>query len=209
MAVDADLDAVFFLSKMDYLDQKPCLLFKENQRNGIDNDILNKSSFVLTRSNKESSYILNALEKKNDSSTEVVLYKKINPTRYIVYLQSKGPFWLVFGDSFDCHWKAYIKEIRDIPNIRPSWLDYSNILSTFKYRGGTQISAKNHYIVNGYANAWHVDSPNPETQAGEALYQVILEHDTQKMVEIGLFIFVFSLAGCMFYFLFFAKIYRR
>ncbi|MBI4683833.1 MAG: hypothetical protein HY755_01390 [Nitrospirae bacterium] len=40
-------------------------------------------------------------------------FRKINPTRYIVDVKSaKGPFTLVFSESFHEGWKAFIRPVQ-------------------------------------------------------------------------------------------------
>jgi hypothetical protein len=56
---------------------------------------------------------------------------ELSPTGYIAHLESKGPFVLVFLESYDKHWKAYIN--------------------------GHLVPETNHYKVNAFANGWLIN----------------------------------------------------
>jgi hypothetical protein len=64
-----------------------------------------------------------------DSTTSGLAYEKLLPTSYVVKVDSQGPFFLVFGESYDPGWSA-----------RADGLD---ILQ--------------HFVANGYANGWYVN----------------------------------------------------
>ena len=107
-------------------------------------------------------------------------FKKINPTRYIVDVHgAKGPFTLVFSESFHKGWKAYIRRStisqQSIVESRESRVDsresavktgdhrlktnnepWSALWSAWKDRGN-RVEIKDHFVVNGYANGWIVD----------------------------------------------------
>jgi len=56
-------------------------------------------------------------------------YNNINPTEYAVEVNSQKPFFLVFSESYDPQWEAYVN--------------------------GEKISQ--HFVANGYANSWYVN----------------------------------------------------
>ena len=58
-------------------------------------------------------------------------YTKINPTQYIVSVNTSQPFFLVFSESFDKGWVATIN--------------------------GQQVPSNYHFTINGYANGWYIN----------------------------------------------------
>jgi len=58
-------------------------------------------------------------------------YEKINPTKYIVQVNSSEPFFLVFSESYHKDWVAYIN--------------------------GQKMPNQYHFMANGFANAWFVN----------------------------------------------------
>lgn len=73
-------------------------------------------------------------EKRSSSPLPSVHSKKVNPTRYEVDIENaRSPFWLVFNETFNSGWKAYIRKEEET----------------------------NHLRLNGFANGWWVDvNPN-------------------------------------------------
>jgi len=67
-------------------------------------------------------------KERNLISTE---FKKVNPTKYIVDVDAKKPFTLVFSESYHPKWKAFID--------------------------GKAIPDDKHFVVNGYANGFMID----------------------------------------------------
>ena len=111
--------------------------------------------------------------------------KKINPTRYIIKSDIGSPFLLVFSESFNKLWRAYCKVL---PVEKKGALRDRSIELT------------RHYIVNGYANGWWVDtaelkSLNPDAKS----FEIILEYEPQKLFKTGLMISLVTLALCIAY----------
>ncbi len=68
---------------------------------------------------------------QNHANETSIIYEKIQPTQYIVHVNSSKPFYLVFSESFDSGWVATIN--------------------------GQQIPDQDHFTANGYANGWYID----------------------------------------------------
>jgi len=66
----------------------------------------------------------------NIKSSSSIVYEKINPTEYIVHVNSSKTFSLIFTETYDPGWAAYL--------------------------GGNEVS--NHFIANGFANGWYINS---------------------------------------------------
>lgn len=123
--------------------------------------------------------------------TPKVEFKKINPTRYVVNVKgAKGPFTLVFSESFHEGWKGYVRPLT--VKTEP----WSALLSAWKDRGN-RIEIKDHFTVNGYANGWIVPA-GKELEAGED-FEIVLEFKPQRLFEVGLLISGITLLGCVGY----------
>ncbi|MCD6334692.1 MAG: hypothetical protein J7M27_05100, partial [Candidatus Latescibacteria bacterium] len=166
--------------------------------------------------------------------TARVRFRKINPTRYQAFVKADKPFELVFSESFHRGWKAYTKPIspeksewawsvadttEDGAQIlsdegKPGW---SAVLSAFGDRG-KRTEIETHYVVNGYANGWHVEPGKVEGQRSEVggqgagltthhspltthqrEFEIVLEYKPQRLFEIGVLISVLTLVGCIGY----------
>lgn len=63
---------------------------------------------------------------------ENFVWTELSPTSYVAHVESKGPFVLVFLESYDEHWKVSVN--------------------------GNSVSETNHQEVNAFANGWLVNS---------------------------------------------------
>jgi len=68
---------------------------------------------------------------RNESVREINVEKE-NPTYYKLNVDSTTPFFLIFGESYNDKWKAFVNDKYEIPN------EY-------------------HFVANGFANAWYVN----------------------------------------------------
>lgn len=103
-----------------------------------------------------------------------ISYERRDSTGYSIHVKTAEPFYLVFSDSFDAGWKAYVNDEGDTTN----WIDalYQK-----------PVSEENHLLVNGYANAWYVD------KTGE--YDITLYFVPQSFFCVGVVVSVLSLFG--------------
>lgn len=103
---------------------------------------------------------------KNTPSS--ISFNKINSTKYVAHIQgAKDAFLLIFSELFDSNWKAHIVDngvkVNEIP-FAQQWR--KNV-----------VSENNHFLVNGYANAWWID------KVGD--FGVVLEYEPQRLLNIG------------------------
>ena len=120
-----------------------------------------------------------------------VEFRKINPTRYRVQVKTRKSFWLVFSESFHSGWRAYIRQSSGVRGQGINF-EWSAVLSALRDWGG-RIEIKEHYPVNGYANAWWVP-------AGE--FEMIIEYTPQRWLEIRITVCLIILVGAIGYFAF-------
>ena len=60
-----------------------------------------------------------------------ITVEKINPTKYVIHVDTSQPFFLVFSESYHKNWVAYTN--------------------------GEQVPGERHFVANGYANAWFIN----------------------------------------------------
>jgi hypothetical protein len=65
------------------------------------------------------------------------IFEEIDPTRYIVQVNASQPFFLVFSESYDKDWIAYVD--------------------------GQQIPNEYHFTANGFANGWYINKTGTYT----------------------------------------------
>ncbi len=128
-------------------------------------------------------------------------FKKINPTRYIVDVkEAKGPFTLVFSESFHEGWRAYVRQGQGSRVKGQGEEPWSAIWSLWKDRD-VRIEIKDHFEVNGFANGWMVQSGQKAKGEGqkEQDFEIVLEFKPQRLFEVGLLISATTLIGCIGY----------
>ncbi|CAN5194889.1 hypothetical protein BH11PAT1_BH11PAT1_0110 [soil metagenome] len=99
-----------------------------------------------------------------------VNFTKINPTKYIVTItNTERSFPLVFSETFDKGWKVFAKK---------------------------QIPETQHFLANGYANAWTI---TPNDLGGNKTQELIVEYIPQRIFYQGQILSLISLFGCLGY----------
>jgi hypothetical protein len=98
-----------------------------------------------------------------------ITFRKANPTRYEIAVSSAtGPFWLVFGDTFNSGWKLFQGRphifpfsglpVVEHPLFKTSEMEHSSSASFGDMRFLIKKPlAAGHFVANGYGNAWYVD----------------------------------------------------
>jgi len=137
-----------------------------------------------------------------------ISFKRINPIKYSVEVSgAAGPFTLIFSDQFHKDWKLYISKQRPQKlTVQQSYFNgsvkeykHENIFldsRTFETLGMKSISESQHFIVNGYANAWLI---NPDDTSGASDYEIIIEMTQQRLFYYSLGISAVSLLIFLFY----------
>ena len=135
-------------------------------------------------------YAVDSLEiepatKRASTRVPQVTFRQINPTRYIAHIDNAtAPFFLVFSESFQKDWRAYVQKASG------AWYEPSALLSMLFDRR-TEIAE--HVRANGFANSWYID------QTGS--YDIVLEFIPQRMYEGGWLITFGTLLGCVIFML--------
>ena len=114
-------------------------------------------------------------------------FQRVNATKYRVNGKAARSFWLVFNESFDPGWKAYLS-LKEAPSQKSSSVSWK------------KTELRNHIMVNGYANGWYVDIPSlPDKSQKEREFSIILKFRPQLLFTIGLIISGLTLLACIAY----------
>jgi hypothetical protein len=140
-----------------------------------------------------------------DENASELIFQKINPTKYKVNVNASQPFFLIFSESYHPDWEAYIdkpftfnKIIANHTNVNVKEAKHENsfTLSDISYLFTKSQNGNNHFIANGYANAWYI---NPEEYGRGENFTVTLYYKPQSYFYIGLIISGLTLIGCVGY----------
>jgi hypothetical protein len=91
------------------------------------------------------------------------IFTKENPTKYVVHVNASEPFFLIFSESYHKDWVAYVdgKEVKD------------------------------HFMANGYANAWYINKTG--------VFDIVLEFWPQRLFYVGTTVSLTTLILCLLY----------
>ncbi len=140
-----------------------------------------------------------------------ISFRKINPTRYIVKVEKAvKPFFLIFSESYHPQWKAYLesgvgseesgdKIVAEHPKlgVKEARHEMSFTPGDISYLFAKPISDENHFLVNGYANAWYIDPK----KVGTGNFSITLYFWPQSLFYLGLGISLITLICCLSYLL--------
>jgi len=169
----------------------------------------NNALFFSNQTSKSQWEFLEKYREEQSNYIPTITFQKINPTRYEVKVESASrPFFLVFSESYYPGWKAYVenepfkfdKVIAEYDNmgVREARHDMRFTPSDISYLFGKPISEANHFLVNGYANAWYIDPK----EVGKQDFTLTLYFLPQSYFYIGLIISGLTLLGCVGYLVF-------
>ncbi|MEW6188819.1 MAG: hypothetical protein AB1466_01720, partial [Actinomycetota bacterium] len=160
----------------------------------------------------ERAYIVLRKGKPAANPPPMIAFKKINPTKYVVSVENASqPFFLVFSESYHPQWKAYVKSgvgsremgdeiVAEYPKlgVREARHEMSFIPGDISYLFAKPISDDNHFLVNGYANAWYID-PTKVDKDGDGKFAITLYFWPQSLFYLGLMISGLTFLGCVGY----------
>lgn len=117
-------------------------------------------------------------------NTPDVRFQRINPTKYVVRIEhASDPYILSFQEAYNGGWKAYVADSNSFSN--------SSLFSGIFLK---PFSEKDHFKINGYANAWFIK------QKGD--YNIIVEYYPQRFFYVGIAISIATLCSYMAFYLF-------
>lgn len=132
-------------------------------------------------------------------------FQKINSARYGVQVKARKSFWLIFRESFHPGWKAYMRHSSGVKSQGINF-EWSAVLSGLQ-DWGKKIEIKEHYPVNGYANAWWVpvgksQVKTKEQESRSSEFEIVIEYTPQRWFEIRTVVFLIIVVGGISYFAF-------
>jgi len=118
-------------------------------------------------------------------------FEKINSARYRVQVKARKSFWLIFRENFHPGWKAYMRHSSGVKSQRINF-EWSAVLSGLQ-DWGKKIEIKEHYPVNGYANAWWIpvrksQAKTKEQESNPSEFEIIIEYTPQRWLEIRMLV---------------------
>lgn len=125
------------------------------------------------------------------AQSEIISYRRINPTRFWAKITSVNPVILMFDEKFETGWKLYLKEKFEMQGVLNEQI--------FNTIGLRPITEDKHMKVNGYANGWLI---NPKTDLVGEETEVIIEYEPQRVFYAGFLINGVALAGATVYLIF-------
>ncbi len=137
-----------------------------------------------------------------ESDVPKVSFQRINPVKYTVKVRgATRPFVLVFSDQFHKDWKLFLSKPRSeqLPVLKSYFNEsiqefrHKNIFwysLTFETFGIKSLPEEQHFLINGYANAWYITS---DDIIGNQDFEIIIEMSQQRLFYYGLGITLLSL----------------
>jgi hypothetical protein len=111
-------------------------------------------------------------------------FEKIDTTKYVVHAKTNEPFILVFSESFDSRWRAYIAD----GNKQIGWIE-----AFFQ----KSVSDNEHFMINGYANAWYIDPKHLGVKGNE--FTITIYYWPQSLFYVGWILSTSTFLGCIGY----------
>lgn len=183
------------------------------------NGSINEMSQVLSSDNSPSSNTAFFLSSQvnNDQSDFIgnfssnpppLTFEEVNPTKYEVKVENAtNPFFLIFSESYDSQWKAYVssnsagfnKVVANYPmvNVKEADSEIKSAPGDISYLFESPINEQYHFIVNGYANAWYID-PH-QLNNGAEQFTITLYYVPQSYYYLGLSVTGITLVICVGY----------
>ena len=150
--------------------------FKLNKNDQFNFKVLENEHFTV-----EAAYL--AEDYKISQREPELIFKRVNPTRYIVDVKAWGSFWLTLNENYHSGWRAYIVE-----NNRKIGEEKFALEFGAKNKGNL-ILIEGHQVVNAYANGWFVPVDEIFAQDGKPVeFRVVMEFYPQRFYEAGMII---------------------
>lgn len=142
-------------------------------------DSIDQTGFLLTSQNPNKD--LSSLSKTVDS--KIVNKSKISETRYWIETdQDSGDGFLLLSKTFNPQWKVIFMVSKDELN--------GSFAKDIKLLKKSVLPESNHYIVNGYANLWKIDSALVGRVGQNREYAIVFM--PQIMADVGSKVSIFS-----------------
>ncbi|MCW4025760.1 MAG: hypothetical protein NWF01_12140 [Candidatus Bathyarchaeota archaeon] len=143
----------------------------------------------------------------NQTATPKITFQQDNLSKYQVKVENAtSPFFLVFSESYDPWWKAYVENspatfgdvVGSYENfgVEETYCNQSGLVDNMNYLLGEPLPENTHYMVNGYANAWFID---PETipKNADGSFEITLYYVPQSYYEVGFIVSSVTAVTCI------------
>jgi hypothetical protein len=138
-----------------------------------------------------------------------ISFQEINPTKYKIYVNASQPFFLVFSESYNSQWKAYVEDkpvkfdgpIAEYPHVNVKEVmndQYRFAPEDLLFLFSKPLNASYHFKVNGYANAWYID-PKEIDKDRDGTFTITLYFWPQSLFYLGLIVSGLTLVVCIGY----------
>jgi arabinofuranan 3-O-arabinosyltransferase len=178
-----------------------------------DSTIGNNVFFLSDQISKEQGQFIGNLSNTNfvnEKTIPILTFQGVNPTKYEITVENAtAPFFIVFSESYDPQWKAYVSNnvadlnrvVASYPNVNVKEADDGITFAPqdISYLFSSSISEQYHFMVNGYANAWYI---NPQQFNNETNFTITLYYLPQSYDYLGLSVTGITLAICAGYLLY-------
>jgi len=115
---------------------------------------------------------------------------KVNPTKYKIKIKHNGGGnVLIFSESFHKGWRLYIDDREGVDNLLLTEQGFNGLFETNDL---ISIKDDNHFVVNGYANAWYIESDIVDSDNNGEI-DMIMEFYPQKLFYYGLIVSILTL----------------
>jgi hypothetical protein len=142
-----------------------------------------------------------------NEATPQIVFQEVNPTHYQVKIENASqPFFLIFSEANDPQWKAYVDNGEtSFGNIIASYpavgVQEANSTTSFtpgdvSYLFQKALPESDHYLVNGYLNAWYID-PSKIAIKQNGTFEMTLYYQPQSYYYIGLTMSGATFAVCL------------
>ncbi|MGC9203235.1 MAG: alpha-(1-_3)-arabinofuranosyltransferase domain-containing protein, partial [Thermoproteota archaeon] len=146
----------------------------------------------------------------NDIYRPVIFFKKVNPTKYVVYVNATKPLFLVLSESYNPQWRVFVEDnsvdfnrIAEYSRVNEKELDYSyeftpqDIVYLFRK---PSLNETYHFVANGYANAWYID-PKKIDKNSDGEFTITIYFWPQSLFYLGLIVSGITFVACVSYLL--------
>ncbi len=113
--------------------------------------------------------------------TPTITSEEINPVMYRVHVENAvSPYITIFNEQYDAGWRAY---------ITPSSIQTRDMtdLGLLRLLNKQSVSSSQHFMLNGYANAWYMTKPGS--------YDIIIVYWPQILFLLSVGITIGTLVG--------------
>ncbi len=125
----------------------------------------------------------------SEGSLSIEKYVKKSNTLYEIKISGKGEGWLALNKTFDSGWKVMPMKDKNIIN---------NKLKMLEFIEKNSLSEDRHFVLNGYANLWRIDS--------EGDYLLIYKPQNIADISMNISLYAFLLiVSCLIIMLFIKK----